>query len=80
MTPPGSPTVLTQLSQWYPTLIVVEATGGLERLLVRALVDAAWPVIVVNPRQVWDFAKATGPWAKTDTLDAQVLARFAEVI
>ena len=72
--------MLTQLSQWHPTLIVVEATGGLEPLLVRALVDAAWPVIVVNPRQVRDFAKATGQLAKTDTLDAQVLARFAEVL
>jgi transposase len=76
----GITTVRTQLSQWHPTLIVVEATGGLERLLVRALVDAALPVIVVNPRQVRDFAKATGRLAKTDTLDAQVLARFAEVI
>ena len=76
----GITTVLTQLSQWHPTLIVVEATGGLARLLVRALVDATLPVIVVNPRQVRDCAKATGPWAKTDTLDAQVLARFAEVI
>ena len=76
----GITTVLTQLSQWHPTLIVVEATGGLERLLVRALVDAALPVIVVNPRQVRDCAKATGKWAKTDTLDAQVLARFGEVI
>lgn len=58
----------------------MEATGGLERPLVRALMDAALPVIVVNPRQVRDFAKATGQWAKTDTLDAQGLARFAEVI
>ena len=72
----GITSVLTQLSQWHPTLIVVEATGGLERLLVRALVDAALPVIVVNPCQGRDFAKATGQWAKTDTLDAQGLARF----
>ena len=57
-----------------------DATGGLERPLLRALVDAALPVIVVNPRQVRDFAKATGQLAKTDALDAQVLARFAEVI
>lgn len=63
-----------------PTQIVMEATGGLERLLLRALVDAALPVIVVNPRQVRDCAKATGQWAKTDTLDAQVLARFGAVI
>jgi transposase len=76
----GIATVLARLSQWPPTRIVLEATGGLERPLLRALVDAALPVIVVNPRQVRDFAKATGRWAKTDALDAQVLARFAEVI
>ena len=69
--------VLTQLSQWPPTLIVVAATGGLDRLLLRTLVDAALPVIVVTPRQVRACAKATGPLAKTDTLDAQVWARFA---
>jgi transposase len=77
---PGIAMILTQLSQVRPAVIVVEATGGLERSLLRALVDAALPVIVVNPRQVRDFAKATGQLAKTDTLDAQVLARFAEVI
>jgi transposase len=63
-----------------PALIVMEATGGLERPLLRALVDAALPVIVMNPRQVRDCAKATGQLAMTDTFDAQVLARFAEVI
>ena len=76
----GITTVLTQLTQVQPVRIVVEATGGLERLLVRALVDVALPVIVVNPRQVRDFAKATGQLAKTDALDAHVLAHFAEVI
>ena len=60
-----------------PALIVVEATGGYEWLVVRALVEAALPVIVVNPRQVRDFAKATGQLAKTDALDAQVPALFA---
>lgn len=60
--------------------IVVEATGGLERALVRALAAAQLPVIVVNPRQVRDFAKATGRLAKTDALDAQVLAHFAEAV
>ncbi len=59
---------------------MLEATGGLERPLRRALVDAALPVIGVNPRQVRDSAKATGQLAKTDALDAQGLARFAEVI
>jgi transposase len=76
----GITTLIAQLSQVRPALIVMEATGGLERPLLRALVDAALPVIVVTPRQVRDFAKATGHLAKTDALDAQVLARFAEVI
>ena len=76
----GLTSVLTQLPPVQPVRIVVEATGGLERPLVRALVDGALPVIVVNPRQVRDFATATGQLAKTDALDAQVLARFAAVI
>jgi transposase len=75
----GITTRIAQLTQVQPTRIVLEATGGLERPLVRALVDAALPVIVVNPRQVRDVAKATGPLAKTDVLAAQVLARVAEV-
>ena len=76
----GLTTMVMQLSQVQPPRIVVEATGGVERPLVRALVAAALPVIVVTPRQVRDFAKATGQLAKTDALDAQVLAHFAEVI
>ena len=63
-----------------PTLIVLEATGGLERHVVRALAAADLPVIVVNPRQVRDFAKATGKLAKTDRIDAEVLARFGEAV
>ncbi len=62
------------------TLIVLEATGGLELPLIGALVAAGLPVVVVNPRQVRDFAKATGKLAKTDPLDAQILAHFADVI
>ena len=62
------------------TLIVVEATGGLERSLVGALIDAGWKVAVVNPRQVRDFAKATGRLAKTDQIDRHILALFAERI
>ncbi|HEX2780144.1 MAG TPA: IS110 family transposase [Gemmatimonadaceae bacterium] len=58
------------------TLLVVEATGGYERRLVAALGSAGLPVVVVNPRQVRDFAKATGQLAKTDALDAHVLAAF----
>jgi transposase len=63
-----------------PGLIVLEATGGLERLVVAALALAGVPLAVVNPRQVRDFAKATGRLAKTDALDAAVLAHFAEAI
>ena len=72
--------LVMRLSQIALRRIVVEATGGLERALLRALVDAALPAIAVNPRQVRDFAKATGQLAKTDALDAAVLARFAVVI
>jgi transposase len=61
-----------------PTLIVVEATGGYEILAVSALAAAGLPVVVVNPRQVRDFAKSTGQLAKTDRIDAGVLALFAE--
>lgn len=60
--------------------IVLEATGGYERLLVAALAAAKLPVVVVNPRQVRDFAKALGQLAKTDRIDAAVLARFAAAV
>jgi transposase len=65
-----------------PTLqmIVVEASGGYERSLVGHLIDAGLPVSVVNPRQVRDFAKGLGLRAKTDAIDAAVLAQFAELI
>jgi transposase len=62
-----------------PTLIVLEATGGYELLGVAALATAALPVVVVNPRQVRDFAKATG-LARTDRIDADLLTRFADVV
>lgn len=63
-----------------PTLVVLEATGGLEIPLVGALAAAGLPVVVVNPRHVREFAKAAGHLAKTDALDAQLLAQFAEVM
>ena len=63
-----------------PSLVLLEASGGLELPLVAALTAAALPVVVVNPRQVRDFARATGTLAKTDALDAAVLAHFADVI
>ena len=69
------------LSRWLVTeaiadLVVVEATGGYEAAMVATLATNGIPVAVVNPRQVRDFAKATGVLAKTDTIDAQVLAHF----
>jgi transposase len=63
-----------------PTLVVLEATGGLEMPVAGALATAGLPVVIVNPRQVRDFAKATGKLAKTDALDAHVLAQFAEAV
>lgn len=72
--------LIGELVQAAPTLIVLEATGGLERALVAQMVAAKLPVAVVNPRQVRDFAKASGQLAKTDRLDARVLARFAAAI
>lgn len=62
------------------TLVVVEATGRYEAACVAALAIAGVPVAVINPRQARDFAKATGQFAKTDAIDAAVLARFAEVV
>ena len=62
------------------TLVVMEATGGLETTLASRLAAAGLPVAVVNPRQVRDYAKACGRLAKTDRIDAQVLAAFAQAI
>lgn len=76
----GIAALVHRLSQEKPALIVIEATGGLEMSVVSALLQAALPVVVVNPRQVRDFAKATGRLAKTDQLDADVLAHFGEAL
>jgi transposase len=70
----------TKLKQLQATSIVLEATGGRETLLTATLSSAALPVIVVNPRQIRDFARATGQLAKTDQLDCRVLAHFAAAI
>jgi len=72
--------ILARLKGASPTLVVLEATGGLEMPITGILAAAGIPVVVVNPRQVRDFAKATGRLAKTDALDAQTLAHFAEVL
>lgn len=75
---------LEELLAWatgvQPRLIVLEATGGLEMLATGRLTAADFPVAVVNPRQVRDFAKATGRLAKTDRIDAQVIAQFGQAI
>ena len=76
----GIAELVARLSTMRPTLVVLEATGGYQAALVASLAIAKVATAVVNPRQVRDFAKATGRLAKTDTIDAEVLAHFAEVI
>jgi transposase len=72
--------LVERVRQLKPTLIVLEATGGIHLPVVAALAAAKLPVVAVNPRQARDFAKATGKLAKTDRIDAQVLAHFAEAV
>ena len=75
----GIAPLVDRLQALHPTLIVL-ATGGLERAATAAVAAAGLPVVVVNPRQARDFARATGPLAKTAALDARALAHFADVI
>lgn len=74
------PDWVEELKKEPPDLIVMEATGGCERILAAMLAAADLPVNVVNPRQVRHFAQACGKLAKTDAIDAQVIARFAEAV
>jgi transposase len=76
----GVVTLVERLQALHPTLMVLEATGGLERAATAAWATAGRPVVVVNPRQARDFARATGQLAKTDALAARALAHFADVI
>ena len=80
----GIPQLVSEMKTLGPSLVLLEATGGLELPLVAALAAEALPVVVVNPRQVRDFARATaratGKLAQTDARDAAVLAHFAEAI
>jgi transposase len=76
----GIAALIARLKPLTPALVVVEATGGLELPLLAALQVAGIPVAAINPRQARDFAKAVGRLAKTDRIDAQVLAHFAEAI
>ncbi len=77
-TPDGLTALVARLVALAPTLVVAEATGGYETAVVTALAVAQVPIAVVNPRQVRAFAKAIGRLAKTDAIDAAVLALFAE--
>ena len=74
----GIAATIARLRGLVPALIVLESTGGYEAALADALTAAQLPAVVVNPRQVRDFGKATGQLAKTDRLDARLLALFAE--
>jgi len=74
----GVAELVPQLLALHPACLVLEATGGFERTTVAALAKVGLPVVVVNPRHVRDFAKALGRLAKTDALDAAILAEFAQ--
>lgn len=76
--PGGTNALVEQLRKAPPTLIVIESTGGYELAVAARLVAEGFPVSVVNPRRVREFAKAIGKLAKTDRIDAYVLARFAQ--
>ena len=78
--PEKFPALIAELIACRPARIVLEATGGLERPLLQALQAVGLPVVLVNPRQIRDFAKALGLLAKTDRLDARVLAHFAAAV
>jgi transposase len=76
----GFVTLIARLRPFTPPVVVLEATGGYEVTVAAALAGARLPVAVVNPRQIRDFARATGQLAKTDALDARVIALFAEAV
>jgi transposase len=76
----GLAALVERLQALAPALIVMEATGGYETIVASALAAAHLPLAVVNPRQIRDFARATGKLAKTDRLDAAAIAHFAEAI
>lgn len=79
-TPAGHRQLVKWAAAQQPRQVVLEATGGYERTVLAALCEAGLPVVRLNPRQARDFAKATGQLAKTDRLDAQVLAHMAHVL
>jgi transposase len=76
----GIQVLVNRLQKRKPTLVVLEATGGLQMPAVVALASARLPVVVINPRQIRDFAKAVGKLAKTDPIDSGVIAHFGEAV
>ena len=76
----GVDALIKKLSRIGPELIVLESTGGYERLATSSFVEARLPVVIVNPRQVRDFAKSAGILAKKDAIDARVITRFAAAV
>ena len=76
----GIASLVKRLKKWKPTLIVLEPTGGFEMLVMAELSHARLPVVAINAKRVRDFARATGRLAKTDKLDAKVLAHFAAAV
>ncbi|MCR6644579.1 MAG: IS110 family transposase [Terricaulis sp.] len=79
-TPAGLSDLIDTIAPLGPYLVALEASGGLESVVVAALAGAGIPVVALNPRQIRDFARATGKLAKTDALDAAAIARFAEAV
>ena len=76
----GVDALVKKLNRIDAELTVFESTGGYELLAASSLSEAGLPVVIVNPRQVRNFAKATGILAKTDALDARVIAHFAQAV
>jgi len=76
----GISALVEQLKALKPALVVLEATGGYESAVAATAMQAGLPVVVVNPRQVRDYARATGRLAKTDKIDARILAAFGEAV
>jgi transposase len=74
----GVTALAARIGQLEPGLVVLEATGGFEQVVAAGLAGAGLPVVVVNPRQIRDFARAVGRLAKTDRIDAEIIALFAE--
>jgi transposase len=79
-TPQGHSQLCNRLKEYSIAIVVMEATGGYEKPIVAELLEAQLPAVVVNPRQVRDFARGMGRLAKTDSIDAEVLAKFAQLV